>query len=186
MSSSSRFRGILSTKSNNRTDDKDRSVTQMILSLIGFRASTLKSPTILIDTLHYTTLTKEQVVFIPFIGAGPYCGITTQRMTDAAYAIDPSTSLTFVGFRIPIVQPDVSKFTVAQYNETITLQNSFGSIGAVATYDDAGGDFETTTAEQTYKVLNGVGKYAYAKLLKIVFNNTPGVMRREVFVYAYQ
>lgn len=184
MSSSSRFRGILSNRGNNRTDDKEKSVSQMILSLINLKASTLKAPTILIDTLYYTTTSTEQLTFIPYLSTNsPFSGITTTHMTDSSYVIDPTTSLTFVGYRIPITNPSVSQFDSAQYNETITMQTTQGTLTATATYSDAGSGFETTKASQSYMVNNGIGKYAYAKFITILFDNT--LHRRQVLVYAY-
>lgn len=184
MSSSSRFRGILSNQGNNRTDDKVKSVANTILSLIDLKATTLKTPTKLIDTLYYTTTTTEQLTFVPYLSTNsPFSGITTTHMTDSSYALDTSTSLTFVGYRIPITQPSVSRFANAQYNETITMQTPEGTLSATATYSDAGSGFETTNASQSYTVTNGIGKYAYAKFITIIFDNLN--RRRQVLVYAY-
>ena len=185
MSSSSRFRGILSNRGNNRTDDQTRSMSQMILSMIGVRAITLKNPSYLIDTLYYTTLNTENLTFIPFLSTtdSPFSGITVTHMTSSAYVIDTTTTLTFVGYRIPISSSIKSQFSSAQYNETITIQTSEGSLTATATYSDSGSGFETSGTSQTYMVNNGIGKYAYAKFITILFDND--LNRRQVLVYAY-
>ena len=51
-------------------------------------------------------------------------------------------------------------------------------LSAVATYTDAGDGF------QTYMVLNGTNKYAYAKTITIYFNNINGT--RKIQVNSYQ
>jgi hypothetical protein len=185
MSSSSRFKGILSNRTNNRTDDTERSIKQMILSLIGLSSKSLKNPTILIDTLYYKTTNFIDLTFIPYQGTSdsPFSGITVACMTDSSYEVDPSSNITFVGYRIPLPDPNTSGFTANQYNETITVQTLNGNFSAVATYSDSGTGFETTNTFQDYMILNGTGKYAYAKLIRIVFDNK--LHQRQVFVYAY-
>jgi len=185
MSGSGRLRGILSNRANNHTDNQERSVKQMILSLIGFSMRTLKSPNILIDTLYYTTNNVVNLNFIPYQGTSesPFSGITVACMTNAAYEIDPTSNVTFVGYRIPMPAVNTTGFTSAQYNETITLQTAFGNLSAVATYSDSGTTFETDKPFQDYMVLNGIGKYAYAKSIRIIFDNI--LRRRQVLVYAY-
>lgn len=154
------------------------------MSLFNFKLSTLKKPTFLIDTLYYTINTTEQLTFIPITqGNSPYSGITTTHMTDGKYQIDPSTLITFVGYRI-VPQRPLSKIVVPLYNETITLENDNGMLSAVATYEDGGDSFETTTNFQTYMVLNGTGKYAYAKTITIYFNKI--ARTRIIHVNSYQ
>jgi len=179
MSSSSKLHGTFSNQVNNRTDDKWRTISKWIYSILR----TLKKPTVLTDILYYTVNTTEQLSFIYTIGNSPYSGITTTHMTNSNYEIDTSTLITFVGYRI--VPTNVSsKITDPQYNETITIQNNNGILSAVATYSDTGNSFVTQKVSQTYMVLNGTDKYAYAKTITIYFDNLLG--RRRIIVNSYQ
>jgi len=187
MSSSSRFRGIFSNQSNNRTDDKERSISQQISSMINGAFRSFKAPTYLIDTLYYSLGNFVDLEFIPYINStNPiFSGVTVSRMTDSAYAVDSKTNIAFVGYRIAVPVDGSKGFATNQYNETITVQNVHGAFSAVATYDDAGTGFATEKDNQTYLILNGIGKYAYAKFMTIYFNNAvvPKTRRVEVFSY---
>jgi hypothetical protein len=174
------MRGILSNMRTNRTDNK----VPAIGDLVRLVNRSMKMPTYLVDTLYYTINTTEQLTFIPVVGDNsPYSGLTITHLTDANYALLLNTMLTFTGYRIVPETSSVSKITVPQYNETIILRNESGTLTAASTYSDAGGGFATTTPSETYTVLNGTGKYAYAKHITIVFDNDTG--RRTVLVYAY-
>ena len=174
------MRGILSNMRTNRTDNK----VPAFGDLVRLINRSMKAPTYLVETLYYTVNTTEQLTFIPVVGDNsPYSGITITHMTDANYAIVSNSMLTFTGYRIVPENESVSKITVPQYNETITLRNENGTLTATSTYSDAGSGFATTTPSETYTVLNGSGKYAYAKYITIVFDNTTG--KRVMLVYAY-
>jgi len=174
------MRGILSNMRTNRTDHK----LPAFADLVRLLNRSMKSPTYVIDTLYYTINTTEQLTFIPIVGSNsPYSGITTTHMTDKSFNINPNTLITFTGYRIVPETPLVSNIAVAQYNETIHIKNENGSLVAVSTYSDAGDGFATTTSSETYMVLNGTGRYAYAKHITIVFDNATG--RRAIQVYAY-
>ena len=180
MSSSSKFRGIFSNRMNNYTDVKWPTISQWISA----KLSTLKSPFVLTDVLYYTVNNTESVTFIPYTQANsPYSGITTTHMTTEDYEIDINTLITFVGYRI-VPATTESQLSVPLYNETITLQNTNGMLVATTTYEDAGDTFVTTKDSQTYMVLNGTGKYDYAKSITIYFNNDAGT--RMIKVYSYQ
>lgn len=184
MSSSSKLHGTFSRQMVNRIDDKWRTISRWILEIIYKKLSTLKSPTILTDTLYYTVNTTEQLKFIYTVGNSPYSGITTTHMTYKNFEIDPFTLITFVGYRIvPDPIDKKSKIVSPLYNETITLENKNGMLSAVATYVDSGDGFKTTNLSQTYMVLNGTDKYAYAKTITIYFNNIAGTRRIEVNSY---
>lgn len=174
------MRGILSNMRTNRTDHKVPAVADLI-RLVNRSA---KAPTFLVDTIYYTINTTEQLTFIPVVGSNsPYSGITVTRLSDNTYTLKPATMLTFTGYRIVPQNAGVSQIAVAQYNETINLRNEHGTLTAASTYDDAGGGFATTTPSETYPVLNGTGRYAYAKHITILFDNATG--RRVIQVYAY-
>lgn len=174
------MRGIFSSRAINRTDHKAPSIGDFI----NLVRRSYKSPTFLVDTLYYNINHTEQLTFIPYLAPdSPYSGMTVTHLTDANNVLDPSTMLTFVGYRVPILYPAVSQIAAAQYNETITLKNAFGTLSAVSTYSDAGPGFETTTPSETYTVLNGTGRYAYAKFLTIFFNSV--AKTRVVKIYSY-
>lgn len=174
------MRGIFSSRAINRTDHKAPSISDFI----NLVRRSYKSPTFLVDTLYYNILNNEELTFIPYLAAdSPYSGIAVLHMTDSNNVIDPSTMLTFLGYRVPILHPELSKIAFAQYNETITLKNKFGTLSAVSTYSDDGGGFETTTPSETYTILNGTGRYAYAKFLTIFFNSV--AKTRVVKIYSY-
>lgn len=182
MSSSSKLHGTFSNQRNNRIDDKWKTITQWILNLFYSKLTTLKTPTVLTDILYYTVNTTEQLSFIPYIPGSNYSGITTTHMTNKNYTIDPTTLITFVGYRI--VPKANSTIKTPLYNETITIQNENGMLSAVATYTDEGTTFVTQKDSQTYMVLNGTDKYAYAKTITIFFNNVAGT--RRIIVNSYQ
>lgn len=181
MSSSSKLHGTFSRQMVNRIDDKWRTISRWILEIVYNKLSTLKTPTILTDTLYYTVNTVEQLDFIPYTTGSDYSGITITHMTDRNFEIDLSTLITFVGYRIKNTNGNVA---TPLYNETITLENNNGMLSAVATYsDDNGTGFQTIKEFQTYMVLNGTDKYAYAKTITIYFNNITGTRRIEVNSY---
>jgi len=181
MSSSSKLHGTFSRQMVNRTDDKWRTISQWIINFFYNKLNTLKTPSILTDTLYYTVNNTEQLSFTYTVGNSPYSGITTTYMTNKKYEIDSSTLITFIGYRIVPVNGNIS---TSLYNETITLQNRNGMLSAVATYTDSGDSFATNKISQTYMVLNGTDKYAYAKTITIFFNNENGT--RIINVYSYQ
>ena len=173
--------GIFSSRAINRTDHKPPSVTDFI----NLVRRSYKSPTFLVDTLYYNITNNERLAFIPYLAPdSPYSGITVLHMTDANNVSDPSTMMTFVGYRVPILTPTVSLIATAQYNETLTIKNAFGTVVASSTYSDAGSGFATTTPSETYTVLNGTGRYAYAKFLTIFFNNVTNARVVKIFAYS--
>lgn len=141
-----------------------------------------KAPTFLIDTLYYNINHVEQLDFIPHVKNNAYSGITVTHLTDALSNTDPSSMLTFLGYRIPLTN-ELSLIEHPQYNETITLRNAAGTLTATATYSDAGLTFETSTAAETYPVLNGTGRYADAKFVVIFFNNDNKTRVVKIFAY---
>jgi len=184
MSSSSKLHGTFSRQLVNRIDNKWRTISNWILEIIYNKLNTLKTPTILTDTLYYTVNTKEQLDFKPYTIDSDYSGITITHMTNRNYQIDQSSLITFVGYRIKNDNKEISKIETPFYNETITIQNNNGMLSAVATYTDKGNSFVTEKNFQTYMVLNGTDKYAYAKTITIYFNNIAGT--RIIYVNSYQ
>jgi hypothetical protein len=174
------MRGIFSSRAINRTDHKGPSITDYI----NLVRRSFKSPTYLVDTLFYNINNNEDLTFIPYLTSNsPYSGISMLHMTDANNVVDKSTMMTFVGYRVPILNPSVSLIDTAQYNETLTIKNAFGTVVASSTYSDAGTGFATSTPSETYTVLNGTGRYAYAKHLTIYFNNVANTRIVQIFGY---
>jgi hypothetical protein len=112
-------------------------------------------PTFLIDTLYYNIHHVQQLPF------APNKAITVTHLADPLSKVDPTSMITFLGYRLPHA-----------LNETITLRNAAGTLTATATYADAGLTFETSTASATYTVLHGTGRYAHATYIIVFFNKT--------------
>jgi len=166
------MRGIFSSRAINRTDHKAPSIGEFI----NLVRRSYKSPTFLVDIQHqphgaahvHPLLGSRQPVF--------------RNDSDAPDRREQRPRcLHHAGYRVPNTNAG-SLITVPQYNETITLKNPFGTLSA-STYSDSGTTFETTPSE-TYPILNGTGRYAYAKFLTIFFNSVAKTRVVKIFAYS--
>ncbi|MEI6053494.1 MAG: hypothetical protein WCQ44_12390 [Opitutaceae bacterium] len=146
-------------------------------------------PTYLIDTLYYSLSGTLTVPFLQFLEPdSPYSGVSIVRLTNAEYQPDLTTKLSYLGYRIPTETN--TGFEFAQYNETMTVLTSIPSnpldmFVATTTYEDPGDFYQTTISGATFLVLNGSGKYSYAKTVQVTYDNsvTPGVRTMQVYGY---
>jgi len=159
-------------------------------------------PTYLIDTLYYNVgAPYSTLVLIPKLpGDTAFCGINIIPLTNSAFVSTPPNKITFNSYRMPSNTED--DFIIGQYlqqlamvetvsgNMTMTVLTSIPSnpldmFVATTTYEDPGDFYQTTISGATFLVLNGSGKYSYAKTVQVTYDNsvTPGVRTMQVYGY---
>ena len=135
----------------------------------------------LIDTLHYSLRNPRcELVFIPeSLPDAPFSGVTVTHMTDGAYITIESSKISFIGYRVP--SDPARGFDEGQYlQQCTTIQTTSGTMSMMSLYADPGGTFVSTVSGCTYMVLNGSGTYAYAKSVRVTYNQD---LTRVVEVY---
>jgi hypothetical protein len=181
-----RVRGIYSNKSINSSDDNDKHLKKTIEGTIQFALGTFKNGAKFLEELYYTVKNPASVKINTEADTttSPYSGISIVRLTDSNYQELPhSYTITSVMYRIKMPSLDALDLPGNECHETLTITTPAGNLTAVATYYDPGTTFATEFKQVDFMVLNGIGKYKFANLIRIFYNNE--TLTRRIAVYTY-
>ena len=182
-----RVRGIYSNLSINTSDDNDRHLRKTIWDMLKYAFENFKNGTIFLEELYYTAKDPASVKINTDADTttSPYSGIAVTCLTDSDYnKLDSRYTITSVMYRVKMPSVNTTGLSGDTCNETLTINTPDGKLSAVATYYDTGTTF--ATADRTiveFTVLNGLGKYRYANLLRIIYNHE--TLARRIYVYTY-